>query len=295
MVNSLAVSGWREMSAITWHPNNTDEPTGRLRQLSRTQAILQGAKDCYEKTGKAPILINTLGTGKLTDNAQGLHSIDVVYLDPDIPLFETLPPSQPHCKVDLAIIAADNEGYVKTYIVLPPTIYGVPAGIMHKHSLQCLLVVWAITAHGREPCHNLRALLEENMLTETLPSPALNIKLSHVVNVTVSMLRSSVDQSYHFWLDSEVMQWSIPIKICKGNHKRNENLASGRLETRLMFRTIRRIQGAHVVGRMVNGALCDGVGVDSEVIMEIQVYTNNTNMSKEIASQQVLLGIVGIL
>lgn len=27
----------------------------------------------------------------------------------------------------------------------------------------------------------------------------------------------------------------------------------------------------------------------------VQVYTNNTNMSKEIASQQVLLGIVGIL
>ncbi len=31
-------------------------------------------------------------------------------------------------------------GYVKTYIVLPPTIYGVPTGILHKHGLQRSLV-----------------------------------------------------------------------------------------------------------------------------------------------------------
>ncbi|KAK0451658.1 hypothetical protein EV421DRAFT_1976557 [Armillaria borealis] len=108
--------------------------------LPAAQAILQGAKDRYEKTGKAPILIHTSGTGELTDNARGLHSTDVVYSDLDIPLFETLPPSQPHRNVDLAVIAADDEGYVKTYIVLPPTIYGVPTGILHKHGLQRSLV-----------------------------------------------------------------------------------------------------------------------------------------------------------
>ncbi|PBK72532.1 hypothetical protein ARMSODRAFT_1016484 [Armillaria solidipes] len=97
----------------------TDEPTGRLRRPSGAQAILQSAKDRYEKTGKALILIHTPGTGELTCNAQVLHSTDVVYSDLDIPLSETLPPSQPRRKVDLAVIAADNEGYVKTYIVLP--------------------------------------------------------------------------------------------------------------------------------------------------------------------------------
>ncbi|KAK0194327.1 hypothetical protein F5146DRAFT_1184365 [Armillaria mellea] len=106
--------------------------TADCDDLPAAEAILQGAKDRYEKTGKAPILIHTSGTGELTDNARGLHSTDAVYSDLDIPLFETLPPSQPHRNVDLAVIAADTEGYVKTYIVLPPTIYGVPTGILHK-------------------------------------------------------------------------------------------------------------------------------------------------------------------
>ncbi len=62
------------------------------------------------------------------------------------------PLTQVHRNVDLAVLAGDNEGlsacssrlclsnrrtgYVKTYIVIPPTIYGVPAGILNKHGLQ---------------------------------------------------------------------------------------------------------------------------------------------------------------
>ncbi|KAK0472972.1 hypothetical protein IW261DRAFT_1553227 [Armillaria novae-zelandiae] len=102
--------------------------TADCDDLPAAQAILKGAKDRYGKTGKTLILIHTSGTGELTDNARGLHSTDV-----------TLPPSQPHRNVDLAVIAADTQGYVKTYIVLPPTIYGVPTGILHKHGLQCSL------------------------------------------------------------------------------------------------------------------------------------------------------------
>ncbi|PBK83467.1 hypothetical protein ARMGADRAFT_1089320 [Armillaria gallica] len=102
--------------------------------LPAAQAISQGAKDRYEKTGKHLILIHTSGTGEVSDNAQGLHSADVVYSDLDVPLFEALPSSQSRRKVDLAVTAADNEAYMKTYIVLPLlTIYGVSAGIMHRH------------------------------------------------------------------------------------------------------------------------------------------------------------------
>ncbi|PBK84753.1 hypothetical protein ARMGADRAFT_1036960 [Armillaria gallica] len=45
--------------------------------------------------------------------------LKVIYSGLDIPLFETLPPSQPYRNFDLAVIAADDEGYVRTYIVLP--------------------------------------------------------------------------------------------------------------------------------------------------------------------------------
>ncbi|KAK0469220.1 uncharacterized protein EV420DRAFT_1615966 [Desarmillaria tabescens] len=98
--------------------------TADCDDLPAAQAILQGAKDRYEKTGKAPILIHTSGTGELADNAQGLHGTDVVYSDLNVSLYEALPPTQPHRNVDLAVLAADKEGYVKSYIVLPPTIYG---------------------------------------------------------------------------------------------------------------------------------------------------------------------------
>lgn len=110
--------------------------TADCDDLPAAQALLQGAKDRYEKTGKAPILVHTSGTGELVDNAQGLYSTNTIYSDLDVSLYEALPPTQPHRNVDLAVIAADNEGYVKTYIVLPPTIYGVPTGILHKHGLQ---------------------------------------------------------------------------------------------------------------------------------------------------------------
>ncbi len=40
----------------------------------------------------------------------------------------------------VSILSNHLTGYVKTYIVLPPTIYGVPTGILHKHGLQRSLV-----------------------------------------------------------------------------------------------------------------------------------------------------------
>ncbi|KAK0498695.1 hypothetical protein EDD18DRAFT_46946 [Armillaria luteobubalina] len=109
--------------------------TADCDDLPAAQAILQGAKDRFEKTGKAPILIHTSGTGELADNARGLHGTDAIYSDLDISLYEALSPTQAHRNVDLAVLAADKEGYVKTYIVIPPTIYGVPAGILNKHGL----------------------------------------------------------------------------------------------------------------------------------------------------------------
>ncbi|KAK0446906.1 hypothetical protein EV421DRAFT_1901741 [Armillaria borealis] len=158
-MNSLTVGGRRGMSAIAWHLDNatrvtyilhsktgiinrcstsldrapehrekivyraistttstakTDEPTGRLRRPSGAQAILQGAKDRYEKTGKALILIHTPGTAPMSSTRTSI--------------FLFLRPSS-------QVIAADNEGYVKTYIVLSPTIYGVPAVKLVEASL----------------------------------------------------------------------------------------------------------------------------------------------------------------
>ncbi|KDR76306.1 hypothetical protein GALMADRAFT_140021 [Galerina marginata CBS 339.88] len=106
------------------------------------KAILRGTKQRYEKTGKAPSLIHTSGTGVLMDRAQGQFATDTIYSDLNIDQLESLPITQPHRSVDVTVVNADKEGYVKTYIILPSTIYGiasgplVDAGLQNPHSQQ---------------------------------------------------------------------------------------------------------------------------------------------------------------
>ncbi|GBE86889.1 NAD-P-binding protein [Sparassis crispa] len=105
------------------------------------EAILRGHRKRHATTGDLPILIHTSGTGELTDNAKGLHTTDTIYNDLDPAQIETLPPTAIHRPVDLAIVRADAEGYVRTHIILPSVIYGiaggplVAAGISNPHSI----------------------------------------------------------------------------------------------------------------------------------------------------------------
>ncbi|TFK72944.1 NAD(P)-binding protein [Pluteus cervinus] len=96
--------------------------------LGSVKAILSGLKDHYERTGVVASLIHTSGTGVLMDDAQGMYASPTIYSDMDVPQLESLPSSQPHREVDLEIVNADKQGFVKTYIVLPGTIYGRASG-----------------------------------------------------------------------------------------------------------------------------------------------------------------------
>ncbi|KAG7089743.1 hypothetical protein E1B28_011397 [Marasmius oreades] len=110
--------------------------------LVAAKLTLQGLKKRFKETGKPPIFINTSGTGVLRDDANGMYATKIIYNDEDVAQLETLPPSQPHRNVDLAIIAADKEGYIKSYIILPSTVYSIArgrlfeAGISHPYSIQ---------------------------------------------------------------------------------------------------------------------------------------------------------------
>jgi len=72
-----------------------------------------------------PTLIHTSGTGVLSDDARGMYATETIYYDSDVQQIESLPDTQLHRNVDLEIVGADKEGYIKSYIVLPSTIYGV--------------------------------------------------------------------------------------------------------------------------------------------------------------------------
>ncbi|KAJ7707793.1 hypothetical protein B0H17DRAFT_1034046 [Mycena rosella] len=104
--------------------------------LAAAKAILSGMRDKYSETGVAPTLIHTSGTGVLGDDADGMHASPSIYSDMNIEQLETLSPDQPHRNVDLVLVEADSQGYVKTYIILPSTIYGFASGPLVESGLQ---------------------------------------------------------------------------------------------------------------------------------------------------------------
>ncbi|KAH9840267.1 uncharacterized protein C8Q71DRAFT_795377 [Rhodofomes roseus] len=106
--------------------------------LPWTTALLKGLKARFDATAVAPVLIHISGTGILlfTSDPAGDHS------DLDLADVKAVPPTALHRNVDLAAIAADEAGYVKTYLVCPPLIAGLAsgpmydAGLAHRHSIQ---------------------------------------------------------------------------------------------------------------------------------------------------------------
>jgi len=62
--------------------------------------------------------------GVVNDDAFGMHGSSIVYDDKDTKQIDSLPPTQIHRNVDLALLEADREGYIKSYIILPGAVYG---------------------------------------------------------------------------------------------------------------------------------------------------------------------------
>ncbi|KAJ7476364.1 hypothetical protein B0H11DRAFT_2032071 [Mycena galericulata] len=104
--------------------------------LQAAESILRGIRKRFEITGIKPILIHMSGTGCLGDRAKGEFSSQTIYNDLDIAQIETLPATQAHRNVDLAIVEADKQGYTDTYIVLPGIVYGPPHGILADAGVQ---------------------------------------------------------------------------------------------------------------------------------------------------------------
>ncbi|KAG2136811.1 hypothetical protein BD769DRAFT_385148 [Suillus cothurnatus] len=141
---AAVVGSYRDLEKLTEHARNSDVvfACADADDLQAAKAILLGLKQRYDETGKVPILIHTSGTGVFIDNAAGDYATDKIYSDLDIPMIESLPKTQPHREVDIEVVAAGEKGYVRTYIILPSTIYGiantslVKLGVQNPYSIQ---------------------------------------------------------------------------------------------------------------------------------------------------------------
>ncbi|KAK7690529.1 hypothetical protein QCA50_005627 [Cerrena zonata] len=119
------------------------------------RAILRGAQKRHATVGDLPIYIHTSGTAELADSdALGNKTTDVIWDDTNVEQVESIPDAAFHRNVSLEVIAADKAGYVKSYIILPSTIYGrvksplVDAGIQNPQSIQIPYLIKA--ALGRK-------------------------------------------------------------------------------------------------------------------------------------------------
>ncbi|KIY44024.1 NAD(P)-binding protein [Fistulina hepatica ATCC 64428] len=113
--------------------------TADCDDVEAARATLRGLKKRFDLTGKMPIYLNTSGTGKcvLAHNADGKFQEGyTIYDDSDAEQIEGLPITQIHRPVDVAITEADKEGYIKSYIVLPATIYGLTRGPLVNTHIQ---------------------------------------------------------------------------------------------------------------------------------------------------------------
>ncbi|KZV69666.1 NAD(P)-binding protein [Peniophora sp. CONT] len=124
--------------------------------VDAVKAILAGVKARFGETGIAPIYIQTSGTGVFSDNAAGA-SFDPeklpLYDDSDRVVLDSIPDSVAYR--NLLVLGGDAEGYVKSYIVLPSTIWGiltgklVEAGIANPHSIQIPVAIKASIKKGQ--------------------------------------------------------------------------------------------------------------------------------------------------
>ncbi|KAF9557928.1 NAD-binding protein [Agrocybe pediades] len=97
-------------------------------------ATLKGMKKRHDETGSVPILIHTVGF--LIDDAKGLYATETIYDDLKPDQINALPDTQFHRNIDLEILRADEAGYIKSYIVLPSTIWGISDGPLVKKGIQ---------------------------------------------------------------------------------------------------------------------------------------------------------------
>ncbi|WVQ77346.1 hypothetical protein IAR50_007030 [Cryptococcus sp. DSM 104548] len=110
--------------------------------LEGMQAMLEGQKRRFEKTGEKGIVIHTSGTGALYDDARGDYPGKTIYTDLDPspdpslhPSISTLDATAPHRNVDWALLDADSEGFVKAHIVYPSNVWGFGQGPVFDEQL----------------------------------------------------------------------------------------------------------------------------------------------------------------
>ncbi|RDB31114.1 Uncharacterized protein C2A9.02 [Hypsizygus marmoreus] len=124
-----AVLAAAENADVVINAANADHPEGAA-------AIVEGLKNRKAKTGKTGTYIHLSGTGALTDSAEGEFADDKVYDDEHVEDIKAIPVDYVHRSCDVVVSNAGEAGDIRSYIVMPPLIYGRGTGPFHQTSVQ---------------------------------------------------------------------------------------------------------------------------------------------------------------
>jgi len=199
--------------------------TADCDDLDAVTGTLQGLKQRFEETGKQPIFINTSGTGVLSDDAAGLRATDIIWDDANPDQMETLKPTQPHRPVDLKIVAADAEGYVKTYIILPSTIWSIAqgslfdSGISNKKSIQIPALIRGSLDRGHAGMVGLGKNIWPNVEIHDL-ADLYNLLLDAVLSSSADLGHGR--EGYYFGANQEHTLYQLGEAISEALHKLNK-------------------------------------------------------------------------
>ena len=130
--------------------------TANCDHQDSARAIIQGLSERSKESGQRPILIHTSGAGVLSAFSKGTGVAPEEDLtaprwdDTDFVAHAAIPPYAPHRHVDLEVFAAAQTGLLKTYLVVPPTVFGRGLGPFAdlRMSIQIpRLIYYSLTHH----------------------------------------------------------------------------------------------------------------------------------------------------
>ena len=104
--------------------------TANCDHQSSATSIVEGLARRFNETGKQSILIHTSGAGVLTETSTGTgvspseDTEATVWDDADWETHAAIPSYAPHRLVDLEIFKAAHYAVAKTYLMVPPTVFG---------------------------------------------------------------------------------------------------------------------------------------------------------------------------
>ncbi|KJA19468.1 hypothetical protein HYPSUDRAFT_44222 [Hypholoma sublateritium FD-334 SS-4] len=188
--------------------------------LAAMQAILKGMRRHHTIRGSVPILIHTSGAAVFADLGAGGNFTEVhIYDDLRPDLIAEIPATQPHRRVDMELVEADSEGFVKTYIVLPGVAYGLPSGrlvekgIQNSHSIAIPSLVRASLVRKRGGMVGMGNNVWPNVNVDDLAD--LYILLLNTIIVRPEYAAHGRD-GFYFAENGEHTMYQVGKAICEG-------------------------------------------------------------------------------